>query len=87
MAVLDAKNLVATEQFRAAIRKWFEDSGMTQLRASIELGITQGLFNRLLNGKYAPSIAQAEKISKALGCELVDVLIKGRGILQKTNTR
>ncbi|UQZ90571.1 hypothetical protein C4J81_15695 [Deltaproteobacteria bacterium Smac51] len=59
MAVLDAKDLVATTQFRAAIQVWFKESGMNQLRASMELGITQGLFNRLLSGKYAPSMAQA----------------------------
>lgn len=82
MAVLDAKDLVASEQFRTAIRNWFKESGMTQLRASVELGLTQGLFNRLLSGKYAPSMAQAEKISHALGCELVDMLMKGRDILR-----
>ena len=83
MAVLDAKDLVATEQFRAAMRGWFNESGMTQLRASMELGITQGLLNRLLSGKYAPSMAQAEKISHALGFELVDMLLKGRTILKQ----
>lgn len=83
MAVLDAKDLVATEQFRTAIRAWFEKSNMTQLRAAMELGITQGLFNRLLSGKYAPSMAQAEKISHALKCELVDMLIMGQKILNK----
>ena len=82
MAVLDAKHLVATAQFRAAIQAWFNESGMNQLRASMELGITQGLFNRLLSGKYAPSMAQAEKIAHALGCELVDILIKGRAALK-----
>jgi len=81
MAVLDAKDLVATEQFRAAINAWFKDSGMTQLRAAMELGITQGLFNRLLSGKYAPSMAQAEKIAHALGCELVDILSKGKELM------
>jgi Predicted transcription factor, homolog of eukaryotic MBF1 len=81
MAVLDAKDLVATAQFRAAIRSWFKESGMSQLRASMELGITQGLLNRLLSGKYAPSMAQAEKISHALGYELVDMLMKGRNML------
>lgn len=83
MAVLDAKDLIATEQFRAAIRVWFQESGMTQLRASMELGITQGLFNRLLSGKYAPSMAQAEKIAHALGYELVDILSRGRAVMEK----
>lgn len=83
MAVLDAKDLVATEQFRAAIRAWFQESGMTQLRASMELGITQGLLNRLLSGKYAPSMAQAEKIAHALGYELVDMLSKGKELMDE----
>lgn len=82
MAVLDAKDLVATEQFRVAIRAWFKESGMTQLRASMELGITQGLLNRLLSGKYAPSMAQAEKIAHALGYELVDMLSKGKELME-----
>ena len=58
---------------------------MTQVRASIELGISQGLLNRILSGKYAPSMAQAEKISHALGCELADMLQKGSDILETHN--
>jgi transcriptional regulator with XRE-family HTH domain len=81
MSVVDAKNSDAAAQFRAAFEAWYRKSGLTQLQASIKFGISQSLVNRIMSGKAAASMALAENIANEIGCDLVDMLLEGRTIL------
>lgn len=87
MSVVDAKNSEAAAQFRAAFEAWFKKSGLTQLQASIKLGISQSLVNRIISGKAAASMGLAENIAKKIGCDLVDMLVEGREILKSQKLR
>lgn len=87
MSVVDAKNSEAAAQFRAAFEAWFRKSGLTQLQASMKLGISQSLVNRIISGKAAASMALAENIAREIGCDLADMLVEGRSILKSQQAK
>jgi predicted XRE-type DNA-binding protein len=49
--VEEAQNLQLRSQTMMAVEAWYRCSGLTQAKASKELGITQPRFNQLLKGK------------------------------------
>lgn len=48
----DAENLKLRAELMIAVRKWVEDSGLTQSKAAKELKTTQPRLNDLLKGRY-----------------------------------
>jgi predicted XRE-type DNA-binding protein len=46
----EARNLLMRSDLMRAIDKWFKASGLTQAKASQQLGITQPRFNAMLKG-------------------------------------
>jgi len=80
MAVKSAKDTLAAERFQAALKDWFEKSGLPQTAAAAAIGLSQGTLNNLLRKKGA-SIAQMEEIAEKLGLDFLEMLARGRDIM------
>ena len=63
------------ERLRKAIRD-AEQQGITQYRIAKESGVSAGQLSRLMHGKVAPRLDTAERIARAIGCEIRLVPLK-----------
>ncbi len=63
-------------RLREAIRD-AEKRGITQYRIAKESGVSAGQLSRLMHGKVAPRLDTAERIARAIGCEIQLIPLKG----------
>lgn len=61
------------------IRQWRKDRGLTQERLAARIGMSTGNLSNIETGKQPYGQDQLEAIAEALGCDVVDLLIRDPG--------
>ena len=64
-----SKTKPLADSLRNEIRR-AERRGITQYRIAKESGVSAGQLSRLMHGKVVPRLDTAERIARAIGCEI-----------------
>lgn len=76
----------ALENFRRNLRTAMDFRGMSQRALAEKVDTGHSYVNRVLMGRTAPSVVQAEEFSRALGFTLIDLLAEPRKFSQEVLT-
>lgn len=76
----------ALDNFRQNLRRAMENRGLSQRAVAEKADMGYPYVNRVLQGKNAPSVPQAEKLAKAVGVALIDLLTDPKKFSTKSLT-
>lgn len=68
------KKEIINIKFGNAIRRLREDNGYNQYDFAFECGISEAYYGRIERGEFSPTLKMMNKMAKALGITLSDLL-------------